>query len=251
MERVGVVRRWVIAGVLVGMCAAPSGASASVISLATGPVTGTASPGQMIDVVVGFDPNGTSAANVVSHFLSLGYTGLARAGVAVNGSVYDGFTVFDGTSGELIDSSGDYSCATPGTCSSDVEARGYVREWQSALALLPPAIVQGPGSLFSLRLHPVSGATAWSFDLFGDIGAALFSEPPFSCNPADIDCGPQPEAVPFLIVRDSDTTTPAGTARVTVGVRVTTPPPPVPEPPLVSLTAVALAGWAYRRHRVR
>ncbi|BCS32019.1 hypothetical protein TBR22_A12230 [Luteitalea sp. TBR-22] len=222
------------------------------ISLATGPVTGTASQGQVIDVVVGLDPNGTSAANLVSHFVSLGYTGLTRAGAAVNGSIYDGLTVFDGTTGDLIDSSGDHACATPGTCSADIEARGYAREWQSALALLPPGITHGPGSLFSLRLRP-SGTTAWSFDVFGDPGAALFWEPPFTCDPADLDCGPQPAAVPFLIVRDTDPPPPSGTARVTVAVRVTTPPPPpVPEPSLVWLTVIALAGWAAHRHaRVR
>jgi hypothetical protein len=243
MKKLTTTRHLVSTVALFGMCAGPSVAAAAVISLTGGPVTGRARPGQAIDVVVGYDPNGVAATNVVSHFVSLGFTGLGPDGSVVKGSLYDGFSMFDGVAGDLIDSSGGGDCTTPGACTLEVEAAGFI-------ALLPPSVTQGPGSLFSMRLRPGHGASDWSFDLFGDTEAALFWEPPFTCDVGDLDCGSQPQPVPFAIVRVGDPSTPAGTARVTIGVRVTEPPPPpVPEPSASWLVLASVAAWVFGLRR--
>ena len=58
---------------------APRPASAAFISL-TAPVTGTNTPGDVIDLTVSFDPNGSTATNVVSMDLYIAFTGLTPVG---------------------------------------------------------------------------------------------------------------------------------------------------------------------------
>lgn len=253
MDRFRRVRRWACAGACAGLCLGTTGASGAVISLTGGPLVGNVAPGMVLDVVVALDANGVTATNIVSHFVSLGVSGLERHGAVAIGSVYDGFTMVDAVGGELFDSGGEYGCVPVGTCTPEVEAAGYEREYRSALALLPPALATPSGSLFAIRFHGASGAAVYRIDLFGESAAGVLWEPPFACAPGDVDCGAQQEAVPFAIVRTGDTTTPVGTARLTVATRVTLPPPPpVPEPTLALLSVSALVTWACRRcSRVR
>ncbi len=235
------------AGVMTCLLLACAPASGAVLSLAGGPSGGSVVAGLQIDLTVGLEPNGADTSRLVSHFLSVGLHGLVVQDGSL-GTVYDGLAPFDGISGDLLDSSFEIDCSLPGACLPEIEAVPYASEWLSSAVLLPPAVTQGPGTLFTLRLTAAPGATTWALDVFGDEASALLIEP-VPCPLDDADCVATQSPVPFTIVR-ADAGVPTGTARVTVGLTIRQPDPdpdpdpdpePLPEPAAAVLLACACA----------
>ena len=221
-------------------------ANAATISLLGGAVTGTSAAGETIDLVVAYEPNGVVAGPLVSHQLSLGLSGLAVSDLQSPGSLYaplDAADYFDlGCVGDVVDCPPVFD---------GVDA--FALHLESFVIVMPGVTAQPQGTFFALRLTATGGD--WSLDLFGDPDFSLYWEPPPTCDPLDDGCGFGPLPVPFLIVPAGDTSTPLGTAMVTVGLTrtppdVDPPPPSVPEPALALFLFVGTLASLRRARRV-
>ena len=241
------VSKSVWAGVVLALVGVASPVAAAPVGLEGGPLAGTVGAGVIVDLTIGFDPNEVAAPTLVSHLLSVGLYGL-RVTDAALGSLYAGFT-----EAELLDTSGEFDCtAADAPCTPEIALDGYTREWLSSAVLFAPAATAGPGTVFSLRLQSLSGATDWRLNVFGE-GSSLLWEPPDQCTTLDPECAAQQEEVPFAIVVDSDTSTPGGTARITVTASVTpvSVPVAVPEGGVTGAWALSLGVLAWLRSRRR
>jgi len=225
--------------VLVGVTLLPQPASAAIISLAS-VIEGTAAGGEVIDLSVSFDLNGSIATNLVGAELYVGFTGLTPvAGSYALGSAFAGVPPED-----LLTLDG--VCADLG-CSYPPDDPASPQHYLSLVSLFAPSVATGPGTLFTLRFTAPTAA-AWTLNLFGDDQMALLWDSPATCDPDDLDCAEIPEPISFAIVPEATEVAP-GTARVGVG--VTERPASIPEPATVLLMASGLATAALRKRVLR
>jgi hypothetical protein len=221
-------------------------ASAAFIGL-TAPVTGTSQPGDVIDLTVSFDPNGSPAANLVSSELYVAFTGL----VPVAGSYQLG-SMFTPVASDVLALDG--LCGDPfcGYVTNDPPPNTY----QSLIALFSPSVVIGPGTLFTMQFTLAPGATDWSLNLFGDDEFGLYADPPppVGCAADDPECDPVMASIPFGIFLN-EAIVESGLARVNLDVNApSTDPPPVaavPEPASLVLVGTGVLILTTRRRRRR
>lgn len=221
-------------------------ASATPISLAPA-VEGTALGGEAIDLTVSFDLNDSIATNLVGVELYVAFTGLTPvAGSYVLGDVFAPVLSDDPVLANGLCSDPITGCSYP---TSDPDHPSSSQHYLSYVSIFAPSVVTGPGTLFTLRFTAPAGN--WSLNLFGDDQTALLWDPPPTCDPADLNCAEIPAPIPFAIVLPG-TDVASGTARVDVGVTVTSPPPPtVPEPATFLLMGSGLACAAVRQRALR
>ena len=215
------------------LLAGASASQAAVVSLSS-PVSGAASAGLVIDVTVSLVPNGATTTDLVSHQFFVGATGLEVDGSSW-GSAYAGLSPYDfatPSTGDVLDSSGPVDCSTPFACDGGLDA--YDTAWMSSLVLLSPSVAANSGSLFTLRLRTIDGATPWAFSLFGDTDYSLLRTDLL-------------EPIEFTIVSSKQSSA-RDVARVEVAyVASTHLPTPVPEPSVLVLGAAAWLATRWRR----
>jgi hypothetical protein len=219
----------------------PSSARAAFISL-TSAVSGTNAAGEVIDLTVSFDPNGTAATNLVGQELYVGFSGLTPvAGSFALGSfftpVMPDVLAMDGLCADI-------GCGYP---LDDPFAPDYYGSYTNVFA---PSTPSGAGVLFSMQFTVAPGSGHWTLNLFGDdLSGLLWDPPPQACDPNDPLCDPDPSfaTIPYAIVLPTDTV-PDGFARVNVGVTApsTPPPPAVAEPETLLLLGSGLFAFGAR-----
>jgi hypothetical protein len=227
----------------------PRPASAAFISLTT-PVTGTNTAGDLVDLTVSFDPNGSTATNVVSMDLYIAFSGLTPVGYLL-GDIFTpyaadpSFFALNGVCADLFTCM--YPEGTPDSAST----------YQAFASVPTPHAPAGPGTLFTMQFAVAPGGS-WSLNLFGDQDSALLWDPTPAevCDFEDPTCDPSVPPIPFALVLP-DAMVPDGLARVDVGVTAPPgsedPPPlptPVPEPATLMLLGAGLLAVA-ARHRGR
>lgn len=230
-------------------CAAvnPHPVSAAVIGLTT-PVTGTNTPGDLIELTVSFDPNGSAATNIVSMDLYVAFAGLIPVGYQLGG-------IFTPYSGDPSFFSINGVCAEIFTCTFP-EAEPDSPQHYEALASVPtPHAPSGPGTLFTMQFAVAPGSSFWSLNLFGDSDFSLLWDPTPAeiCDYDDPTCDPSVPPIPFALVLPSDLV-PPGMARVNVGVNAPDGEPnptPVPEPATLVIFGTGLLAIAAQQRRRR
>jgi len=197
---------------------------ATVISL-TSAVVGTNSAGDVIDLTVSFDANGSSPTNLVGQELYVGFTGLTPlAGSYAVGSF---FTPVMSDVLALDGACIDVGCGYP---LDDAFSPDY---YGSFINVFAPSTPSGSGTLFTMQFTVAPGSGHWTLNLFGDDQSGLlWDPPPQACDPNDLLCDPDPSfaTIPYAIVLPADMV-PDGLARVNVGV---TAPGAPPDPPSVT-----------------
>jgi hypothetical protein len=248
----GVMRRALpLVAVMLFWCVAlaPRQASAAFISLTT-PVTGTNTPGDLIDLTVSFDANGSTASNVVSMDLYVAFTGLTPVGYLL-GDIFTPFAsdpLFFGMNGV---------CADLFTCMYPDGVPDSPTTYQAFASVPMPHAPSGPGTLFTMQFAVAPGASDWSLNVFGDSESSLLWDPTPAevCDFEDPDCDPTVPPIPFALVLPDELVA-DGIARVAVGVTAPPgseePPPgptPVPEPATLMLLGAGLLAVAARHRR--
>lgn len=233
-----------------GVAMTPRTASAAFISLTT-PVTGTNTPGDVIDLTVSFDPNGSPAANVVSMDLYVAFTGLTPLGYILG----DIFTPY-ASDPSFFAMNG--VCADLMTCMYPDGVPDSPNTYQAFASVPTPHAPTGPGTLFTMQFA-VSPGASWSLNVLGDDSFSLLWDP----TPAEVcdfdnpNCDPSVPPIPFALVLP-DGAVPPGLSRVTVdidappGQEEPPGPTPVPEPATLMLVGAGLlAVVARERQRQR